>query len=81
MKIPNIEKNQFALLMADSKTGIILNIEKEVHRNDLDNEAFLIFQNKEDISDFIDKTIKTNKEIEFMIYNYKHELVDFIKPK
>lgn len=79
MKFPKIKKHQFALLMAEKKTGIILNKNFKRHRNDQDIEAYIIFENKNEVYKYVENIIKSDDSIEFMIYNFKDNMIDFIQ--
>ena len=81
MKFPDLNKNEFAVVMADNNTGIILDTNQKLYRNNSGNSACSIFENINDARDFIEKIAMTNDKIEFMIYDYNQQLVDIIKAK
>lgn len=55
-KFPNLSEEQVAVVIADGATGIVLNINLEVHSNDFNDEIYYIFHN----IDLAKKFIKTS---------------------
>ena len=81
MKFPNLDSNQFAVIMADSHTGVILNVNHEVYKSDSNDSMYTVFENIDSAKDFIKDIAMINDRIEFIIYDYKQKTVDFIKAK
>jgi len=81
MKFPNLKEHQFSVLMSNSETGIVLNIDLDIHRQDEEKDAYIVFENIEQTKEFINKISLINNKIEFVIYNPKQEVIEFIAAK
>jgi hypothetical protein len=81
MKFPNLKEHQFSVLMSNSETGIVLNIDLNIHRQDEEKDAYIVFENIEQTKEFINKISLINNKIEFVIYNSKQEVIEFITAK
>lgn len=75
---PKIEQGQFAVARADSNTGHILTVNNKISLSPED-EVIEIFQNIEEAYRYIQDLKLSQTSIEFLIYNWKHEFVEFIK--
>lgn len=81
MKFPNLKAHQLSVLMSNSETGIVLDINLNVHRQDKEKTAYSIFENMEQVKEFIHKISLINNKIEFVIYNSKQQVVEFVAAK
>ncbi|SHF78554.1 hypothetical protein [Chryseobacterium sp. OV279] len=81
MKFPNLKEHQFSVLMSNSETGIVLNVDLEIHRGDEEKSAYSVFESMEQTKEFINKISLVNDKIEFIIYNPKQQVVEFIAAK
>lgn len=81
MKFPNLKDNQFSVLMSDCETGIILNTDLTIYRQDENKMGYSIFENLEQAKEFINKISSSNNKIEFVIYNSNQEVIEFITAK
>lgn len=81
MKFPNLKENQFSVLMSNSETGIVLNIDLTIHRQNEEKSAYSVFESMEQTKEFINKISLVNDKIEFIIYNSKEQVVEFITAK
>ncbi|WP_315055702.1 hypothetical protein [Chryseobacterium indoltheticum] len=81
MKFPNLKEYQFSVLMSNSETGIILNIDLAIHRQDEEKSAYSVFESIEQTKEFINKISLINDKIEFVIYDSKQQVVEFIAAK
>lgn len=80
MNFPTIKENQFAVLMANSQTGVVLNSNFLIYSNDKEDQSvYQIFEDIDQAKSGINRISQTNGEIEFVIYNSKMEIVEFIK--
>lgn len=75
---PNINENQFVVVMADGRTGNILNNSKEWS---LDNKQsiFSIFNNIDEALNFIEKDQLNNDWVEYIVYDKNQSVVKYIE--
>lgn len=78
-KFPKISEDHVVVVMVDGSTGIVLNVDREIYRNDVNNEEYSIFDSIEDAHKFIKKFSDMDDRIEFWIYNYKQEVLIYVK--
>jgi uncharacterized UPF0160 family protein len=76
---PNIMTEQVVIIQAERSTGIVLNQYFEYYNKKEKQEKYLIFDSLETAKEYI-KKIKNdlNKELEFIIYNSKQEILETI---
>ena len=79
MKFPTIKEKQIALLIAEKKTGIVLNNNLDIYREDENNgPVYKVFENLSMVDDYI-KILKANRDdLEFVLYDYKQTVVKYI---
>jgi surface antigen len=77
---PNLESTQFALIVADSMTGHVLNANFQVYIGD-DSATYFIFDDLKSVRDFINQVNGNNHTYDYAIYNSDYDLVDFIRVK
>ncbi|MEG0929127.1 hypothetical protein [Chryseobacterium sp.] len=75
---PNINENQYVIVMADGKTGNILNINKE-WSPDNNHSIFSIFNSIDEALNFIGKDQIDNDWIEYIIYDKNQSVVKYIE--
>lgn len=78
-KFPKISEDQVVVVMVDGSTGIVLNVDREIYKNDVNKEEYLIFDSIEDAHKFIKKISDLDDRIEFWIYDYKQEVLICVK--
>ena len=82
MKFPTLKENEFTVLMANCETGIVLDVNFNIHQNNMENqEVYSIFENIQQAKEFINRTSEEHDKIEFIIYDSKQEVIEFIKAK
>lgn len=82
MKFPILKEYEFAIIMADGETGVILDLNFDIYQNDTENqEVYYICESIQKAKEFVDKTSLAHDKVEFIIYNSKQEVVKFIKAK
>ncbi|HCM34705.1 hypothetical protein [Chryseobacterium sp.] len=75
---PNINENQYVIVMADGKTGNILNISKEWSL-DNNHSIFSIFNSIDEALNFIGKDQTDNDWVEYIIYDKNQSVVKYIE--
>ena len=70
-----LSSNQFAVLMADGATGHVLTTNGILCLN-VDGEVYVVFDDLETARLFIKHKQDKNEKLEFIIYNYKNEVVE-----
>jgi hypothetical protein len=78
MERPILKFNEYAVLMADIYTGIILNTNFEFHNNEINESCFKIFCDLESAELFVRETISSGKKVEIVIYNYSYDIVNIV---
>lgn len=78
-QFPILNDNQVAILRADVNTGHIVDESYQLMLSDK-QIAYTIFENYETALDFIKKELKTNNNIEFIIYGRDKVLIKYIRP-
>ncbi|MCJ7936057.1 MAG: hypothetical protein MUW56_21115 [Chryseobacterium sp.] len=82
MNFPTLKENEFTVLMANGETGIVLDINFNIYQNNNENQhVYSIFENIQEAREFINRISGEYDKIEFIIYNSKQEVVEFIKAK
>lgn len=78
-KFPNLSKEQVVVVIADGATGIVLNINLGVHRNDSNDEKYYIFNNIDLAKEFIKNQAISNDTLEFLIYDKSQCILEHIE--
>lgn len=82
MTFLSLKDYEFVVLMANAETGIILDKNLNTHLSISENQdVYSIFENIQKAKEFINEVSESNDKIEFIIYNSKQEVVEFIKAK
>jgi hypothetical protein len=80
MHKPSLKSTQVALMIADSLTGHVLNIDFQVYIDD-ESAVYFIFEDLQSVKSFIDSLNKKTDTYEYYIHNSEYTLVDFISAK
>ncbi len=75
MNKPKLNSNQYALLLVDNNTGIVLNENLEYYNQETNDVCYLIFDEINKIEDHIELIKKASKDIEFVIYDYNYDVI------
>lgn len=78
-KFPNLSKEQVVVVIADGATGIVLNINLGVHRNDSNDKIYYIFNNIDLAKEFIKNQAISNDTLEFLIYDKSQCILEHIE--
>ncbi|OCA73753.1 hypothetical protein [Chryseobacterium arthrosphaerae] len=82
MNFPILKEYEFAIVMANRETGIILDLNFNIYQNDAKNqEIYYICESIQKAREFVNTVSLTHKTVEFIIYNSKQEVVEFIESK
>lgn len=82
MKFPILKEHEFAVLMANGETGIILDLNFNIYQNNIEiQNVYSIFENIQKAKKFVENISAVHQKIEFIIYNSKQEVVEFIKAR
>ena len=66
----------------NGETGAILDLNFNVYQNNIETQnVYSIFENIQKAKDFVESISTTHQRVEFIIYNSKQEVVEFIKAK
>jgi hypothetical protein len=76
MNKPLLDGTQFALLLAESLTGIVLNTDFKRHTQNSNKPVYFIFDDYVSVKEFIKKL--NNDSYDYTIYNSEYELVEYI---
>ena len=72
MKFPILKEYEFAVLMANGETGIILDLNFNVYQNNIETQnVYSIFENIQKAKDFVESISTVHQKVEFIIYNSK----------
>jgi len=74
MKRPEIKETQFAVLMADGATGIVLTATGQTYLGD-DQDVYIIFDDLQSAKQFITNKQNENETIDCSIFDCRLELV------
>lgn len=82
MKYPTLKEDEVAVLMANCETGIVLDVKFNIYQNNLEiQDVYSVFKNFQQAKEFINRISEKHHKIEFIIYNSKQELLEFVKAK
>ncbi len=71
LKKPKLEPHQFAVGQAEYATGHVLNFDKTLYLEGInDVGVFLVFNSEEEAMNYISRTIKENPDIECWLENH-----------
>lgn len=76
MMQPEIKEMQFAVLMADGATGIVLTATGQKYLGD-NQDVYIIFDDLQSAAQFVTNKQNENDTVEFSVFDSKHELVAY----
>lgn len=77
MNRPEMKSTQFALLVVESATGIVLNTEFQWFLSD-GKDVYFVFDDLQLLKDFISQTNQKRKGYDYNIYDSDYTLIEFI---
>ena len=77
MEFPKIKKSEYAVLMADSNTGVVLDIYFDIYYKSSNQIAYKVFSSLDEVEEFIKKTLRQKENIEFIVYDNNENVVRF----
>lgn len=77
MNRPEMKSTQFALLVVESATGIVLNTEFQWFLSD-GKDVYFVFDDLQLLKDFISQTNQKHKGYDYNIYDSDYTLIEFI---
>ena len=78
-KFPALEDNQVALVRAHSSTGHILD-ENNILALHKEQNVYTVFSNLDLAIEYAENAVKTNKDLEIVIYGKQKEVIKYITP-
>ena len=76
MEFPKIKKSEYAVLMADSNIGVVLDIYIDIYYKSSNQIAYKVFSSLDEVKEFIKETLR-QKNIEFIVYDNNENVVRF----
>lgn len=76
MKRPEIKETQFAVLMVEGATGIVLTAAGKKYLGD-DQDVYVIFDDLQSANQCLVTMQNENETVEFSVFDSKHALVAF----
>ena len=76
MEFPDLQPNQYGIILAELATGIVLSSDGKRHIDS--DEAVIIFDSFEEAETFCDQKIKEFPDVECNIYNHLKERISRI---
>jgi hypothetical protein len=77
MEFPKIKKSEYAVLMADSNTGVVLDIYFDIYCKSSNQIAYKVFSSLDEVEEFIKETLRQKENIEFIVYDNNENVVRF----
>jgi hypothetical protein len=78
MIYPVLKKEQYAVSVAYSSTGKVLNVQGEIPKSE--NEAiFHVFNSLEDVYSFIKRRVGEDNSLEFSIFDSTFEVIKYVQ--
>lgn len=77
MEFPKIKKSEYAVLMADSNTGVVLDIYFDIYYRSSNQIAYKVFSSLDEVEEFIKETLRQKENIEFIVYDNNENVVRF----
>ena len=75
MEFPKIKKSEYAVLMADSNTGVVLDIYFDIYYKSSNQIAYKVFSSLDEVEQFIKETLRQKENIEFIVYDNNENVV------
>jgi len=77
MNKPKLQSTQYALLVVDIYTGIVLNTDLQYFLSD-GKDVYLVFDDLQSVRDFISQLSQKSNVYEYHIYDSDYTLIDSI---
>ena len=77
MEFPKIKKSEYAVLMADSNTGVVLDIYFDIYCKSSNQIAYKVLSSLDEVEEFIKETLRQKENIEFIVYDNNENVVRF----
>ena len=77
MEFPKIKKSEYAVLMADSNTGVVLDIYFDIYYKSSNQIAYKVFSSLDEVEEFIKEILRQKENIEFIVYDNNENVVRF----
>ena len=71
-----VKDSEYAVLMADSNTGVVLDIYFDIYYKSSNQIVYKVFSSLEEVKKFIKETLKQRENIEFMVYDNNENIVE-----
>lgn len=75
MEFPKIKKSEYAVLMADSNTGVVLDIYFDIYYKSSNQIAYKVFSSLDEVEEFIKETLRQKENIVFIVYDNNENVV------
>lgn len=75
MEFPKIKKSEYAVLMADSNTGVVLDIYFDIYYKSSNQIAYKVFSSLDEVEEFIKEILRQKENIEFIVYDNNENVV------
>ena len=72
-----IKKSEYAVLMADSNTGVVLDIYFDIYYKSSNQIVYKVFSSLDEVEEFIKETLRQKENIEFIVYDNNENVVRF----
>lgn len=79
MKFPKIKESEYAVLVANKDTGVILDIDFDIYISD-NQIVYRIFSNIESVNQFIKDISEHREDIEIIVYDNNQNIVILYSP-
>ncbi len=78
IKTPLLRPGSYSVMMAETKTGIVLTLDGAYHAGT--GDVFRIFDSLTEAKAFCEKRTYESTEFEYMIHDWKGKRIDYFKP-
>ena len=75
MEFPKIKKSEYAVLMIDSNTGVVLDIYFDIYYKSSNQIAYKVFSSLDEVEEFIKEILRQKENIEFIVYDNNENVV------
>lgn len=79
VKFPKIKESEYAVLVANKDTGVILDIDFDIYISD-NQIVYRIFSNIESVNQFIKDISEHREDIEIIVYDNNQNVVILYSP-
>ena len=70
-----VKDSEYAVLMADSNTGVVLDIYFDIYYKSSNQIAYKVFSSLDEVKEFIKETLRQKENIEFIVYDNNENVV------